>query len=259
MRGGALALAYHAVETGPAPLCTDPALLREHLDVLADCGARTLTVSELAAALAGGELPERGVAITFDDGFASVAEQAAPLLAERGQRATVFCVAGAVGGVNDWPSQPRRAPRRPLADALQLRELADAGLEIGSHGVDHAPLAGAPAAAARWEVVESRAMLEELLQRPVTSFAYPYGAVPGGEIRALLRQTYEAACTTELGTVRAGTDPFRIPRVDVHYVRRPDRLRRALEGSLGGYLRLRRAGARSRRLVRKDYLRVAAR
>jgi peptidoglycan/xylan/chitin deacetylase (PgdA/CDA1 family) len=256
--GSALILTYHAVEPGPPPLCTDPALFREQLDVLTDADATVLTVGGIADSLRQGTLPPRAVAISFDDGFASVAEHAAPALAERGLPATVFCVAGALGRTNDWPSQPARAPRRPLAGAPELRELRDAGMEIGSHGVEHAPLTGAPERLARREVVDSRAMLEDVVAGPVRSFAYPYGAAPSAAAERLVRETYAAACGTDLGSVPGGADPFRLPRVDAYYVRRPELLGRAVQGSLGAYLTLRRVGARSRRLVVKDYRRGAA-
>ena len=87
-----------------------------------------------------GRVPARAVAITFDDGCASVARTAAPLLAERGLTATVFCVAGHLGGRNDWPTQHDRMPSLALAGADELVELHRAGVEIGAHGVAHAPL-----------------------------------------------------------------------------------------------------------------------
>jgi peptidoglycan/xylan/chitin deacetylase (PgdA/CDA1 family) len=250
---GALILTYHAVERGPAPLCLEPELFREHLDVLADAGATTLTVSELAAALRGGELPERAVAITFDDGFRSVAEHAAPLLAERGQRATVYAVAGSLGKVNDWPTQQEDAPRRPLLSAEELAEIAEAGVEVGSHGMQHAPMAHVDEDGARDEVVRSKELLEDLLSRAVTTYAYPYGAAPLPHAERLVRDTYDAACGTRLATVGADVDLYHLPRVDAHYVRRPELLRRAADGSLRSYLLLRRVGAGSRRLAKKDY------
>ena len=97
----ALVLTYHAVERGPAPLCVDPDLFVEHLDCILESGARALTVRELAEALREGALDRPSVAITFDDGFASVVESAGPLIAERGLPATVFCVAGHLGGTSD--------------------------------------------------------------------------------------------------------------------------------------------------------------
>jgi peptidoglycan/xylan/chitin deacetylase (PgdA/CDA1 family) len=257
MTGSALILTYHAVEHGPPPLCVDPGLFGEHLDALADAGASVLTVSQVAEAVRGGTLPERAVAITFDDGFASVGEHAAAPLAERGMRATIFAVAGALGGLNDWPTQPGGAPQRPLLSASELADLAEAGHEIGSHGVEHAPLSLADPAALRREIVDSRALLEDALGRPVRSFAYPYNAVAGPAGRELVRETYAGACAGGLATVRAGADPWRLARVDSHYLRRPELLRRAVEGDLDAYLLLRRVGARSRRLLAKDYVAAA--
>jgi peptidoglycan/xylan/chitin deacetylase (PgdA/CDA1 family) len=259
MTGAALIVTYHAVEPGPAPLCIDPGLFKEHLDWLSASGARMMTVSELGTALERGDAPPGAVALTFDDGFASVVDEAAPLLVERGLVATVFCVSGHLGRRNDWATQPPGAPLRPLARARELRSLARAGFEIGSHGWDHAPLTGASESLARRELLDSKDALEHAIQAPVGSFAYPYGAAPSPAAEALVRRAYLAACTTSLGMARTGSDPFALPRVDCHYLRRPAMLRLAVSGSLGPYLEVRRLAARARRTVRKDYLETARR
>ena len=93
-----LVLTYHAIAQGRSPLVVEPALFARHVECLVEAGAVSITVSELAAALREGTLHDRSVAITFDDGFASVAEHAAPALSSRGLRATVFAVSGHVGG-----------------------------------------------------------------------------------------------------------------------------------------------------------------
>ncbi len=250
---GVLVLTYHAVEEGPPPLCLDPRTFRAHVEAVAESGVPVLTVSELAAALRAGALPERAVALTFDDGFASVARVAAPLLLERGLKATVFCVAGRLGGMNDWPTQPARAPRRALAGAAELADLARGGFEIGSHGMEHTPLAPAAGETLRREIAGSRRALEEAVGAPVASFAYPYGLLPGDEGRRLVAGEYTAACAGGLRPATASADPFALPRVDAHYLRRPERLRAALEGSATAYLAARRIGARARRAVRADH------
>jgi peptidoglycan/xylan/chitin deacetylase (PgdA/CDA1 family) len=255
--GSVLIITYHAVESGSPPLCIDPVLFREHLDALDQVGAATLTVGEVAQALRGGRLPERGVAITFDDGLTSVAAQAAPLLAEHSRRATIFAVAGTLGQLSDWPSQPLRAAHRRLLDPAGLRELADAGIEIGAHGVQHAPLVRAPERLARAEVLGAKQQLEALLERPVTSFAYPYGGRPSGAARRLVEHTYEVACSTATAHVTATADRFFLPRVDAHYLRDPDLLAQAVGGGLGFYLGIRRAAARARRVFVKDYRQAA--
>ena len=185
-----LILTYHAIEEGPAPLCIDPPLFAEHVAVIADSGADILTVSELAEALASGRLPECAVAITFDDGCASVVEHATPVLDAHGLRATVFAVAGRVGGANDWPTQASWVPPLRLATGEQLAGLVGRGWEVGSHGVDHAPLDHLDEAAARREIVESRHLLEDMVGVVVTAFAWPYGAHPSAAVAALIESTY---------------------------------------------------------------------
>ena len=248
-----LILTYHAIEDGPPPLCVAPATFGAHLDAIAGSGAEVLTLASLAERIAQRELPERAVAITFDDGLRSVVREAAPMLGARGMPATVFAVAGHLGGQSDWPTQPPKAPRRPLASSDELIGLADRGWEIGCHGFDHAPLTGATGAELERELVTARERLEAAVGRPVTSLAYPYGALPGLEGRALVEREYAAACTTELGAVEEGADLHALPRVEVHYVRRPDLLSRAIEGKLSSYLTARRLGSRARRMVRPDY------
>ncbi len=248
----ALVLTYHAIEDGPGPLFVSPELFEVHLDAILESGAEVLTIGELAAALREGRLPERAVAITFDDGFASVARAAAPLLRERGLTATVFCVAGYVGRDNDWPSQPPKIPRRPLAAAEELAELARDGIELGAHGMTHAPLSDDVEESFERELVEARGELEKATGVEIRSFAYPYGGVASPAARTKVAATYEAACTTELRLLVSSEDSLAIPRVDAHYVRRPALLRRALDGSLGGYLRARRLGSRARSLFLAD-------
>jgi peptidoglycan/xylan/chitin deacetylase (PgdA/CDA1 family) len=199
-------------------------------------------------------VPERAVAFSFDDGYADIAT-AAPLFQERGMRCTVFCVAGYLGGVSDWPTLPARAPRLPLATAAQLAELAAAGFEIGSHGIEHSPLHRASERTVRRELVVSRAMLEQAVGAPVRSFAFPYGAAPPSPARGVLEGAYEAVCVDGLRPVHRDADPLALPRVDAYYLKRQALLGRALKGSLGSYFALRRAGARARRLVVTDYRR----
>jgi len=237
----ALVLTYHALEPGPAPLFCEPRLFAQHVDVLREAGATFLTVSQLAAAVRERRLPHRAVALTFDDGYASIRAAV-----EHGVVATVFAIAQRLGAANDWPSQPASVPRRPLADAAQLRELAAAGWEIGSHGLDHAGVVS------QADLSTSRELLEDALGTSLRSFAYPYGIVTASPQRA----GYDAAVTTRLARVLASEDVYALPRVDAHYVRRPALLSAALAGRLDLYLRGRGAGARARRLVRKDYVPV---
>lgn len=250
-----LVLMYHGVERRPGPLFVEPAAFEEHLEVIAASGLPVLTVGEVGERLRGDTLPPRALCLTFDDGFASVTSEAAPRLAASGLRATVFCVAGRLGGTNGWPSGRTGGEPVPLADAADLAGLAAAGIEIGGHGMQHEPLDTDDRDVIRVEVDDGRHVLEDVVGVSVTSFAYPYGAAPSAAAQRAVADSYRTACTTRIGRVTPSSSPLALERVDAHYVRSPERLAAALAGRSDLYLAARRGAAAARRRVRRDYLR----
>jgi peptidoglycan/xylan/chitin deacetylase (PgdA/CDA1 family) len=108
-----------------------------------------------------------------------------------------------------------RPTHAPLTES-ELGELGRDGLvEIGSHTVSHAMLAALPKAAQQEEIVASKRYLEEVLGRPVTSFAYPYGgrAHYNGDTVDVVRDAgFARACSNFEGVVRSGVDRLQLPR-----------------------------------------------
>ncbi|OWQ93067.1 hypothetical protein CDN99_00745 [Roseateles aquatilis] len=102
-----------------------------------------------------------------------------------------------------------------LTDA-QLRQLADAGHEIGGHTVNHTVLTTLTPDGAREQVARGRDHLQALLGRPVRSFAYPNGRpvrdYDAGHAAMLRELGFEAAVSTSAGVAVAGADPFQLPR-----------------------------------------------
>lgn len=105
------------------------------------------------------------VAITFDDGHATHARDAAPELAARGMTATFFVV-------SDWVG------RAGYATWAELREMADAGMSIQSHTRSHPFLSELPRTGALEELRASRIEIEDRIGRPVTTIALPNGDFP---------------------------------------------------------------------------------
>ena len=239
-------LTYHSLDDSGSVISVSPAAFREHMRILRDTGFSGIALGRLLEAWSGGTaLPPRPVVLTFDDAFRNFEEAARPVLQASGFSATVFAVAGRSGGANDWPGQLARVPRLPLLSADQLRDVAAAGFEIGSHGLTHAALDGLSAAEAEREVAGSRRALEDMLGGPVRVLAYPYGR-SSAAVRAAAAAHYLAACGVEMGEARADDDRFTLRRIDVYYLRQPA-LFRTLGTAFGrGYLALRGFGRRLR-------------
>jgi peptidoglycan/xylan/chitin deacetylase (PgdA/CDA1 family) len=110
---------------------------------------------------------------------------------------------------------PALSPRRPMS-VEELQSLASVPLiEIGSHTRTHPPLDMLPVPEQLAEIRESKLALEEMLNRPVTHFAYPHGAA-GPDTAALVKsEGLESACLASGGLVSSGTDLFRLPRMQV--------------------------------------------
>jgi peptidoglycan/xylan/chitin deacetylase (PgdA/CDA1 family) len=153
----------------------------------------------------------RSISITFDDAYLALADFALPFLLELGLTATVFVVAGAVGGVSSWTGEARG---RPIMTQSQLREFHARGIEFGAHSLSHPDLTRLTDADAEAEIGGSKAALEDILSSPVTSFAYPYGAYDR-RIRDIAARHYARAFTTQEGRNEAGDDPLALKRTMV--------------------------------------------
>jgi peptidoglycan/xylan/chitin deacetylase (PgdA/CDA1 family) len=159
---------------------------------------------------------DRRVVLTFDDGYDGVRTSALPYLRSRGFTATVFVVSEKLGGTNDWDG---KSPGDALLSEDGVRELAAAGLEIGSHGATHRALPELPDAELGAETRGSRERLERVLGAPVVSFCYPYGAWDARAAAAVRDAGFRAATVIRGGLVADLEDPFRLRRVAVRGTR----------------------------------------
>lgn len=211
-------LMYHSLSHRSSPsfrrFTLAPELFEEHLSFLAAAGYRTATVSELVARSAGGEpVPERTVVLTFDDGFADFHTHALPALVRHGMTATLYVVTCYVGSTSAWMRAEGEGDR-PLLGWGQLREVSAAGIECAAHTHTHPQLDMLPVARMRDEVSRPKAVLEERLQVPVHSFAYPYGYHSPAVRAAAAAARYRSACAVA-DQVSGEDDRFAIPRLTV--------------------------------------------
>jgi peptidoglycan/xylan/chitin deacetylase (PgdA/CDA1 family) len=212
--GGLTILSYHSIDDHETDLSVPPRLFRQHMEILANEGCRVLTVRQVVAYLREKKpLPPRSVAITFDDGFASVATHASPVMARHGFAGTVYVITGMVGRATRWQAFGRELPALRILDWPQIRDLASTGWEIGAHTVRHGFLTRCSADDLRNELVDSRSELEDALGNEVRSFAYPQGDYNAEVVAATRAAGYTSAVTVDQGRARPGDNPFRLPRL----------------------------------------------
>jgi peptidoglycan/xylan/chitin deacetylase (PgdA/CDA1 family) len=304
----ALILMYHRVTelaNDPHLLAVTPDHFAAHMELIRRLAVPT-RLRQLLEAVITGTVPNRAIVITLDDGYADNAHEAKPILERFDIPATVFVVAGQVGGtsefwwdeldrlllqpgslppdlrlklngtVEQWElGQARRysetdyrhhrawhverqddpTPRHRLfralferlyrsthADKQQLLQqvrtwagadrvarpthrpltrneavlLSQGGLvEIGAHTMSHPALTALSPAEQRDEIQQSKDSLEEMLEQPVVSFAYPHGASSPATAGIVSAAGFELACCTRPDALFRGADRFQLPRLGI--------------------------------------------
>ena len=229
-------LSFHGIDRSGSITSTTPDRFAQIIDRLTAAGFRGV---DLAGWIAQGRPPvDRGFAIAFDDGLASILD-VVDLLTRRSSSATIFLVGDRIGGDNDWPGQPAWVPRARTLDRSEIGGLLDLGFGFGSHGRTHARLDRLEPPAIEAELVGSRDRIEQIVDRPCPLLAYPYGS-QDARVRRLAAGVYEAAFGTRLGYASNRDHTMAIGRIDAFYLRSDRALDRLIEGRWRPHLAVRR-------------------
>jgi peptidoglycan/xylan/chitin deacetylase (PgdA/CDA1 family) len=213
-------LLYHSVADQVAPgfrrWSVPPDVFAAHMSYLREHRYAPITVTQLASAMdaRGLRLPERPIVITFDDGLADFYSGAWPILRRYGFSSTLYIVTGYVGSVSRWLAADGEGERQ-MMDWAQVAEVCADGVECGAHSHSHPQLDTLSLVAARGEIVRSREELEEHLDRPVTSFAYPHGYYSPAVRRMVQEAGYSSACGVKHAVSTLADDRFALARIIV--------------------------------------------
>jgi len=196
-----LVLCYHAMSPGAESTYDVPTEdFAEQLALISDEGFESVTVSQIADYLDGrGDLPDRAVSFTFDDGPESVLTESKPMMAEHGYVGTAFLISDAVGGEGklDWD---------------QVRELQAAGWEIGSHTSSHIHPTRVGEGKCREEFERSKAVIDREIEGECISLAYPYGLYDETVTELAREAGYRIAFTIDRGPADWTDHAMRVPR-----------------------------------------------
>jgi peptidoglycan/xylan/chitin deacetylase (PgdA/CDA1 family) len=201
---------YHYIRVNPDPadrlgfnLSVTPVDFARQMDWLAASGYHPIDFDDLRGyLLGGGDLPDRPVVLTFDDGYRDLYTAAYPVLRAHHFKAVAYIVSGFVN-----------SPVNVTAD--QVLEMDANGIQIGAHTVSHADLTKLSGAGLWHEVADSKASLEGLLGHPVLDFCYPSGRFDDRVVRAVQAAGFLTATTTQPGLVHSAGDRFTWTRVRV--------------------------------------------
>ena len=201
---------------------------------LRDRGYTTLSMDEFLDIRRGRvPIPNRPVVLTFDDGYASNHALAWPVLQGQGMKATIFVVpepdaetVGLVRGIDGFLSE------------AQMRELDEGDVAIESHTLTHCVLADLKDDAARYELMESRRRLGEILARPVRHLAVPRSG-HSFRVRRLARAAgYETVCCNAKGSSNGWSNLYALPRIVIERDTSVEDFARALQPGRAVVLRL---------------------
>lgn len=215
---GGVVFAYHDIGEDPANT-TDyymsADLMRRQLQNALSWGIRFVDLAEFSQRAIDGKDLDGLASVVFDDSLVGVHHHAMPVLLELRVPATVFTVSAALGTDPPWWPGAARVMTRAEAD-----EMAAAGFRLASHTRSHASLPHIGPESLTDEVVGARSELEDLTQRSVDLFAYPFGHYDARVVDEVRAAGYRCAYTFLNGRITPGLDVFRLPRLNMWRQRR---------------------------------------
>lgn len=208
-------LCYHRIGGAPELGVTRVArsVFERQMRSLADAGWHTLTLKEFAESGRTPHAARRTFLLTFDDGYASLAEHAYPVLESLGFTATTFLITDFVGRENRWDMRYTWRPLQHL-DWPVIEHWRARGFDFGSHGARHRRLTWVDDITAADELGRARAtLMGRLGEQAGRAIAYPFGAVDA-RVERLAR---DAGYAVGFGGVRGDhASPLHLPRVPVY-------------------------------------------
>ncbi len=173
------------------------------LALLRRLGYHTVTIDQVVAAIHGQTpLPPRPIALTIDDGWVEQYTNILPLLQKYGMVATYYIP-------STYPVGGR------FITWAQLQEIADAGMQIGSHTRKHVDLTAVDAQTAWYELTDSKATLEAHLGITITSLSYPYANYSPAVIAMVKKAGYTSAVAMGPTVRQSEASLYRLNRTEI--------------------------------------------
>jgi peptidoglycan/xylan/chitin deacetylase (PgdA/CDA1 family) len=208
---------YHRVaNTYPNTWTISQRQFANHLRSLQSC-SEVVSLAEIQRTQRDGQRSRLQTAITFDDGYEDNCHWALPELVARRLPVTYFVSTSFVESGESFPhDRAAGLPLRPNS-VEQIRQWAEAGVEIGGHTHSHLDLGkDHPRSVLRREILDSRHRLQDWTGQPIRFFAFPYGLVENisqAAIDVVVEAGFEGFVSAYGAYNWAGEDGYHLQRI----------------------------------------------
>ncbi len=206
---GVILLYHHVATDTPPSTSISPTDFRSQLEYLRDNDFSVIGLDTLIEALRNGKpVPDRAVAITFDDGYASIYSEAFPMLQSFGYPFTLFL-----------STDPINRSQANYMTWAQVRELSDAGVVIANHLIEHPYMLTRQEGETdqqwlqrqRVEILTAEETIANQTGQSHRYLAYPYGEFDPA-IKSLLGELNFVGLAQNSGAVGYNSDFLALPR-----------------------------------------------
>jgi len=203
-------LMYHSVNPQSnevmKALIVSPSSFEKQISFLRKHDYKILPLETLVDLMFKKKLPKRAIAITFDDGYRDFYLYAFPIIKKYRVPVTMFLIVNEVS--------------RKEGDRLtweEIREMQGSGLvTFGSHSMDAEPLINIKSQdKVKYNIFESKRVLEDKLGSKVTMFSYPEGFLSDQIRELVIKAGYRLAVATKTGSCYLAQDPFAVKRIRI--------------------------------------------
>ena len=155
----------------------------------------------------------KAIAFVFDDGYAHLAKTLPLLIREFSLRPAIALPTYYINSANRWDYSSLIRTEHHLSKS-EIVKLAEMGVQFVSHSHTHVALTDCTETKLVAELTRSKEILENLINKPVTTISYPFGAVNSKVIDRALAAGYTHGLTMNHPTLT--DDPMQIGRYGIH-------------------------------------------
>ncbi|MBI5888728.1 MAG: polysaccharide deacetylase family protein [Deltaproteobacteria bacterium] len=230
---------YHHVNPNKGDMLTiTPEVFESQLQHIRHSGYKTLSLDDVVGFMQGTKPHvDKGIALTFDDGYLDNYVFAYPILKHYGLKATIFTVSNWAGAATAAPAVDRlqalkdyrentpthNGTKKIIAEGRfheavmdweMIKEADASGLvRFYSHTAAHKDCDTLEGAELMTELRDSKEAMEKNLGKPCDYLCWPKGRYTAAAVKAAKEAGYKALFTTEHGVAKEGADPFGIRRI----------------------------------------------